>query len=59
MTATQTYRKALVCCEDFLPDFAQKLVNDGAILSELREDLIAELFVVVFEYIKDTGDFAE
>lgn len=57
MNAAQAYRKALVCCEDFLPDFVQKLAQDEVIDSDLQEDLISELFLAVFKYMGDTTDF--
>ena len=53
MTVTETFKKALTCFEDFIPDFCAKLAQDGVIDSELTAMLEAELYVAVSEFVAD------
>ena len=51
MTVTETYKKALICFEDFIPDFCDKLVQDGVISEGQENTLAGELFTTLSDFI--------
>lgn len=53
MTVTETFKKALVCFEDFIPDFCEKLAQDGVIDDEMTYALESELYLALTEFLSD------
>lgn len=53
MTVTETHKKALVCFEDFIPDFCEKLAQDGVIDATMASTLESELYLALTEFLTD------
>ena len=57
MTVTETYKKALVCFEDFIPDFCEKLAQDRVIDSDYTAAISSELYATMVEFLNDYCEF--